>query len=145
MKILSSFRDVSLSAAIQASNAKFDLHSKAVHNPGVLLILFGLILALAPLGAAQAQDLISTMAALEGTLQGIVNFIMNAAVVVGVLAIAYGIKLVIDKSNDRENVKNGHIVVSFVGGALMCMLWFVVNMMSSTVSTDGTIGERASW
>jgi len=145
MKITHLFRDISVSAYVRSANAKHFAQQRAAANPGLTLIMMGVALTLLPFGAAEAQTLGDMLNNWTETVKSIVAFIMNAAVVVGVLAIAYGIKLVIDKSNDRENVKNGHIVVSFVGGALMCMLWFVVRMMSTTVSQDGSIGENATW
>src|SRR5690606_117412 len=107
MSIMNLFRDFAISAHIKGANTKQDVQARALANPGVVLILMGLVLALEPFGAAGAQTVSSGLGGLDDTIEAIVRFIMNAAVVVGVLAIAYGIKLVIDKSNERENVKNG--------------------------------------
>lgn len=144
MKLATFFQNLSLSTAVRAGNLKHDLRAAIINNPGVLLILFGLILTLLP-DAVLAQGLAGAMNRWTDTLKAIVSFVMNIGVVVGVLAIFYGAKLVIDKSNDRENVKNSHIVVSFVGGALMCMLWFVVEMMSETVGDGSASFGESGW
>lgn len=141
--LLSSLWSKSLAAYVRGANCAYALRKTATNNLGFSIVLMGLALTLLPLGV-DAQTISGTLDGLNQTLRDIVNFAMNAAVVIGVLAILYGVKLVIDKSNERENVKTGHIVFAFVGGALMCMLWFVVRMMTNTIG-DGDIGEEASW
>lgn len=145
MNLVNAFGTFALQTYIKSTNA---MRWYAHNNPGVLLVLLGVVMMAAPLDVS-AQSVKSVAEGLDGTIKSIVKFIMNIAVVVGVGAILYGTKLIIDKSNDRENVKNGHIVVSFVGGALMCMLWFVVTVLTGTLSEDGGattgIGEGGTW
>lgn len=78
------------------------------------------------------------------TIKGIIDFIMIVAVLMGVGGILYGLKLIMDKSNDRENVKNSHIAFSLVGGAFLLVLWFVVSALGETAG-GGTIGKAANF
>lgn len=113
------------------------------HSPfliGLCLLLFGT----ASYGADSSEGLSGILSTGSSLITDIVDFIMNVAVVMGVGAILYGLKLVYDKSNDRENVKNGHIVFSFVGGASLVLLWFIVESMAASIS-DADIGAPSSW
>lgn len=92
---------------------------------------------------AHAITLSGLLQNLGQTGRDILNFIVICSLVGGVLAILNGCKLIWDKANERENVKNSHIVWSFVGGTFGCILWFVVSMLAETAG--GTVGESASF
>lgn len=77
--------------------------------------------------------------------RNIVDFIMVVAVLMGVGGILYGLKLIMDKSNDRENVKNSHIAFSLIGGACLIVLWFIVQAFAETVGGAAQIGQEASF
>lgn len=135
-------KEVSLKAAVGRQTAIWAAKGFMSANLGVAVLLMGLALFLAPMGA-HAAGLVEMLGRFGDAAEAIIDFVMLGALVVGVLGIAYGCKLILDKSNDRENVKNGHIVVSFVGGAFLCLLWFVVTMLAETVGGDaGQMGTR---
>jgi len=137
-------RNSSIALYAGVASAKLSLVRKLARNPvGTMMVLMGLALTATPLGA-HAAGLADLMQDWGNTLRSVIDFIMTVAVVVGVGAIFYGLKLIVDKSNDRENVKNSHIIMSLVGGAALCILWTVVQVMSETVA-DGNIGESASF
>lgn len=72
------------------------------------------------------------------------NLLVKACLLVGVSAIAYGLKLMRDKANERADVKVGSIVWSIVGGALLCVIWFVVTQVVEGVGgSAGNIGQQS--
>jgi len=119
-----------------------------VKSPAIPMALFAVTLLMFPFEPLMAQGVgvRGLMGGWSDTVKSGVNFIMTVSVLVGVCAIFYGLKLIWDKSNERENVKTGHIILSLAGGAALCILWFVVNLMSDTVSEgSGEIGQGATW
>lgn len=114
-----------------ADYAKNKIKEKAGHT----LIGAGL---LTVSSVAFSQGLEGILTTGKTTIESIVTFIMSLAVLIGVGGIFYGVKLIIDKANDRENVKNSHIGLSLVGGAFMLVLGFVVSSLGET--TGGEIG-----
>lgn len=149
MTLLSKSKGFCLSLYVKSNTARHvavsALRNRVIHNPGVTMLMIGLMMTLAPLGLAQAQTFQDVSSNWTSTIISMVEFIMNVAVLIGVAAIGWGIKLMIDKSNERENVKNGHIVWSFVGGGAMCMLWFFVKVLSNTVGEENSMGEFNAW
>lgn len=94
-----------------------------------------------------AQQTIESM--LEGgqsVIQATVSFLMNLAVVLGLGAIIYGFKLIYDKSNERENVKNSHIVFAILGGTMLLILWFVVEALTGSLGgSSSDIGSQGNF
>lgn len=67
-----------------------------------------------------------------------VSLLVWVFLMIGVAAVGWGCKLLYDKSNDRADVKTGHILWSLLGGALMCALWFVVEVLVTTSGGDSS-------
>lgn len=90
---------------------------------------------------------------IPGMLQGVseavtagIDFVILLALFIGIAAILYGLKLIWDKSNDRADVKTGSIVMSLVGGALLCVIWLVVTVLVETAGgSAGDIGRAAQY
>lgn len=135
-------RDLSISLFTRGQIARHTMAKSVLANPGVVLVVLGMTLATLPLGA-HAASLSEVFTNWATTARDFINFVMICAVVVGVMAIFYGCKLIVDKSNDRENVKNMHIIASFVGGAMLCVLWWVVTTLTDTTG-DGNSGQIGS-
>jgi len=123
-----------------------DRLASAIKSPAIPMALFAMTLLMLPVEPLFAQGMRDLMGGWGNTVKSGIDFIMLVSVLVGVCAIFYGLKLIWDKSNERENVKTGHIILSLVGGAALCMLWFVVTVMSETVSEGGgSIGQGGSF
>jgi hypothetical protein len=72
------------------------------------------------------------------------NLFVKGCLLVGLTSVGYGLKLMRDKASDRAEVKVGHIVWSLVGGALLCVIWFVVTqLVESTGGSAGNIGQQS--
>ena|GEM_PF-3019756 len=140
---MSTLQHLAIVAHVHAGSLKSRIIRFLEHNPGVLMILFGVAVVALP-DVVMAKGLSSQLDDWSSTVKDIVNFIMTVAVLIGVGGILYGCKLIMDKANDRADVKTGSIVVSFVGGAFLCILWFIVTMLSETAG-DGTVGETANF
>ena len=92
-------------------------------------------------GASRAQGVSGLMSNWTTSVNSMINFLSIACLLVGALAIAYGAKLIVDKSNERGDVKNGQIVAAFVGGSFLCVLWVIVTMLvESSGGSQGSIG-----
>ena len=141
--MLNLYRNFSIAIFTRSVIAKDGIAKKIVSQQGLAMLMLGLALLMMPLGA-HAAGISGLLSNLGTTVRDGVDFVMLVAVLVGVGAIFYGCKLIVDKSNDRENVKNGHIAMSFIGGAALCILWFVVTMLTESVG-DGQIGQAASF
>ena len=141
--MLNLYRNLSIALFTRSVIAKDGVVKKITTQQGLAMLVLGLAMMMLPFGA-HAAGISGLLTNLGTTAREGVDFFMIIAVLVGVSAIFYGCKLIIDKSNDRENVKNAHIAVSFIGGALLCTLWFVVTMLTETVG-DGQIGQAASF
>jgi len=146
--IASSLRNFCISIFSTANSVKFAVQDKvatAVKSPVIPMALFAMTLFMFPFEPILAQGVKGLMGGWTDTVRAGIDFIMIIAVLVGVCAIFYGLKLIWDKSNERENVKTGHIIFSLAGGAALCILWFVVTVMSETVSDGqgGSIGAGA--
>lgn len=111
-----------------------------VKNHSAIFLGIALVLMGSTAHAASISDILTNG---EELIVDLVSFIINLAVIMGIGAIMYGLKLIYDKSNDRENVKNGQIIFSLAGGAFLVVLWFIVQALAET--TGGTVGEEASW
>jgi len=142
--------DLCIRAFIAADGLKLQARQsmlRAVRSPVVPALFFAMTLVLFPFEPTMAAGLRDLMGNWGETARSAIDFIMIVAVLTGVCAIFYGLKLIWDKSNERENVKTGHIILSLAGGAALCVLWFVVTVMTDTVSdgASGDIGSRASF
>jgi len=95
--------------------------------------------------AAQATDLTTVATGFDNGVKSFMNLVVDGALLVGLLGIAYGCKLIFDKSNDRENVKNGHIVAALVGGSFLCMIYFIATVLVSTTGgSTSDIGQKVN-
>jgi len=93
--------------------------------------------------AAKVGDMISDW--LSAVKEG-VGFVTYIFLLMGVIGVGYGCKLIMDKSNDRADVKTSHIVVSLVGGAFLCMLWAIIEILVSTSGgSSSDIGKVRSF
>src|SRR3546814_9272641 len=61
---------------------------------------------------ASAQGVTGMLDGFSEAIKAGVDFLVLLALLVGVGAILFGLKLVVDKSNDRADVKNSHIAAS---------------------------------
>lgn len=144
--MISKIRSFSIHAYVRAQ----DLMSRALRSAsttvarhlGVSVVVGTAALATTPM-SAQALGLTTIMDNWKTSINATIDFVMLGALLVGVLGIAYGAKLILDKSNDRENVKNSHIIVSFVGGSFLCILWVIITMLVETSGGNaGDMGHR---
>lgn len=95
-------------------------------------------------GLASANGIRGVLGRWEDTINDGIDFIMVVALIMGVGAILYGVKLILDKTNERADVKNGHIVFAFVAGSFLCVLWFVVTILvETTAGSSSGIGKRS--
>lgn len=138
------YQNMGIALFSRSQSMGVSLRQAALRNPGVLMLMIGIALTLMPVAEVHAAGLSSLFDKWGDTVRDGVNLIMTIAAAVGVCAIFYGCKLIWDKSNDRENVKVAHIFLSMGGGALLCILWFVVTTLAETAG-DGTVGEAASF
>ena len=141
--MLNLYRNLSIAIFTRGVIAKDGFKQKMLSQQGFAMLMLGMALLMLPLGA-HAAGVSGLLSNLGTTVRDGIDFLMLVAVMVGVGAIFYGFKLLIDKSNDRENVKNAHIFWSFGGGAGLCLLWFMVTTLTETVG-DGQIGQASSF
>ena len=136
------FTHLSIIAYVKARGFVEGIVAKMLSNPGVPLVLAGTALTLTPF-AASAGGITDVINGWQNAINSIIDFTMLGALLVGVLSIAYGCKLIVDKSNDRGDVKNSHIVVAFAGGSFLCILWVIVTILVETSGgTSGQMGKR---
>lgn len=75
------------------------------------------------------------------SVNSIITFLSTACLLAGAGGIAYGCKLIYDKSQERADVKNGQIVAAFVGGSFLCVLWVIVTVLvESSGGSSSNIG-----
>ena len=90
---------------------------------------------------ARAQGVKGLMTNWTTSVNAIIQFLSVACLLAGAAGIAYGCKLIYDKSNERADVKNGHIVAAFVGGSFLCIIWVIVTMLvESSGGSSSNIG-----
>lgn len=96
--------------------------------------------------SVQAQVTVGSMVdSWTDSVKRVQTLIIYGALVAGLMAIAYGCKLIVDKSNDRENVKNSHIIAAILGGAFLCAIWFIATVMLATSGGSASdIGKGGS-
>lgn len=95
---------------------------------------------------ASAQGVTGMLDGFSDAIKAGVDFLVLLALLVGVGAILFGLKLVVDKSNDRADVKNSHIAASLIGGSFLCMIWFVITVLVETAGgSSGDIGAAAAY
>lgn len=112
--------------------AAFRIHqARAAAYLGVM----GLYLGSNSAYAATVSDVISGW---QEAAQAGVSFLVWVFLMLGVAAVGWGCKLLWDKSNDRADVKTSHILWSLLGGAFMCALWFVVEVLVTTSGGDSS-------
>lgn len=78
---------------------------------------------------------------LEGWKEAItagVDFLILLSLLMGIGGILYGLKLIVDKSQERDDVKTSRIVVSLVGGSFLCVIWFVITVLVETSGGSAT-------
>lgn len=108
-----------------------------------LLALFFLLAAPEAFAQQKIEDMLQGG---QSVIQAAVSFLMNLSVVLGLAAIIYGFKLIYDKSNERENVKNSHIVFAILGGTMLLILWFVVEAITGSLGGgSGDIGSQGNF
>src|SRR3546814_17263203 len=108
------------------------------YPPPFLLLMDRSMLLVCP---ASAQGVTGMLDGLSEASKAGVDFLVLLALLVGVGAILFGLKLVVDKSNDRADVKNSHIAASLIGGSFLCMIWFVITVLVETAGgSSGDIG-----
>jgi hypothetical protein len=96
--------------------------------------------------AYAAGGVVGMLSNIDSASKAMVTTIVNVAVVMGVLGVVYGLKLIKDKSNDRENVKMSQILLSLGGGAGLIILWWVITLLVETTGgSSGDIGRQQSF
>ena len=136
------FRDLSIIAYVKMRNTLEGWISKLLANPGIAAVTAGAGLTALPVGA-HAAGVSGVISGWKGAVNDIIDFTLLGALLTGVLAIGYGCKLIVDKSNDRGDVKNSHIVVSFAGGSFLCILWVIVTILVET--SGGGSSDMGKW
>lgn len=127
---------------IAVHNAKRKIAEKLVDKASKYALASGFLAFTAP-AFAEGTGVSGILSSGETLIADIVDFIMKLAVLMGVGGILYGLKLIMDKSNDRENVKNSHIAFSLVGGAFLVVLWFVVKALAESAGSTEIGGEAS--
>lgn len=94
---------------------------------------------------AQSAGLAGVLVGWQEAVVAGTSFLVLAFLLLGVAAVGWGCKLIWDKSNDRADVKTSHIVVSLLGGSLMCALWFIIEILviTSGGNTDNIGAARS--
>ncbi|WP_454740383.1 DUF6750 family protein [Cupriavidus necator] len=83
---------------------------------------------------------------IDSTAKASVTTLVNIAMVMGVAGVLYGLKLIKDRSNERENVKISQILFSLGGGAGLIVIWFVITMLVETTGgSSSDIGRQQSF
>ncbi|MGY2488319.1 DUF6750 family protein [Cupriavidus sp. CP313] len=96
--------------------------------------------------AYAAGGIVGMLSNIDATAKASVTTLVNIALVMGVAGVLYGLKLIKDRSNDRENVKVGHILYSLGGGAGLIVIWFViVTLVETTGGSSSDIGRQQSF
>lgn len=109
-------------------------------------VVGGAMIAMVSSGVYADASLKTILDAGKTTAGDVVAFIMTIAVLMGVGGILYGLKLIMDKSNERENVKNSHIAFSLVGGAFLLVLWYVIGALGVTAGGGANkMGQSGTW
>jgi len=150
-----SFRNLSILAFVQAGNLRNHLVKAARHSPqtlyGLSVLMAGLALFTLPVLtdtvlAQTSQDLGDLANNASTQLRAVGNLIIVGAGVVGICVLAYGAKLVFDKSKERADVSAGRIVAAFVGGGILLALSFIAYMVTNTLSGgEAEIGETLNF
>ncbi|QYY33618.1 hypothetical protein K2O51_31835 (plasmid) [Cupriavidus pinatubonensis] len=96
--------------------------------------------------AYAAGGVVGMLSNIDNASKATVTTLVNIAMVMGVVGVLYGLKLIKDKSNDRENVKMSQILLSLGGGAGLIIIWFVITMIVETAGgSSSDIGRQQSF
>jgi hypothetical protein len=96
--------------------------------------------------AFAAGGLVGMLSNIDALSKAAVTTITYLSLVAGVSGIVYGLKLIKDRSNERENVKLSHIFFSLGGGAGLVMLWFIITALVETAGgSSSDIGRQQSF
>ncbi len=135
----------SLWAAGMATSVKET--AQIAHKNVRTILVFALAMAglwIAP--AAAAQGVAGMFTGITEAVEAGIDFLVLLALLLGVISILYGLKLIVDKSNERADVKGSHIAVSLIGGAGLCMIWFIITVLVETAGgSSSDIGAAASY
>lgn len=75
-----------------------------------------------------------------------IDFIVLACLLIGLGSVGYGLKLIVDKSNERADVKNSSIFAAIFGGSCLCMIWLIVTLLAETSGgSSSDLGAKASY
>lgn len=96
--------------------------------------------------AYAAGGLVGMLTNLDNLFKAGITTVTYGSLVAGAVSIAYGLKLIRDRSNDRENVKLAHIGYALAGGTGLLALWFVITMLVETTGgSSSDIGRQQSF
>lgn len=140
MGILSLYRNFCIQAVVRGSSLR-DKAARLLINRRVLG--FMLIGAPAAANAAGVSDMLKGWS--EGA-NAAIEFAVLACLLVGLTAVGYGCKLIVDKSQERGDVKNSQILFAMVGGSLLCVIWFIITILVETSGgSSGDIGQTRTF
>lgn len=88
---------------------------------------------------AKAQGVAGMLEGWKEAITAGVDFLILLSLLMGIGGILYGLKLIVDKSQERDDVKTSRIVVSLVGGSFLCVIWFVITVLVET--SGGSAGD----
>ncbi|WP_432263547.1 DUF6750 family protein [Cupriavidus sp. TMH.W2] len=96
--------------------------------------------------AYAAGGLVGMLTNLDNLFKAAITTITYGSLAAGAASIVYGMKLIRDRSSDRENVKLAHIAYALVGGTGLLALWFVITMLVETTGgSSSDIGRQQSF
>ncbi len=96
--------------------------------------------------AYAAGGVVGMLGNLDAASKATVTTLVNVAMVMGVAGVLYGLKLIKDKSNERENVKMSQILLSLGGGAGLIVIWYVITILVETSGgSSSDIGRQQSF
>ena len=139
------FRNISIFVHVKIRDALDALHRRLLSNPGVAVIAAGGALTALPFAANAGNGITGLLTGWGDAVNKGIDFTMLVALAVGVGAIFWGCKLIVDKSAERGDVKNSHIVVALAGGSFLCILWVIITLLVETSGgSSGDIGKGRS-
>lgn len=96
--------------------------------------------------AYAAGGLVGMLTNFDNFLKAAITTLTYGSLVAGVASIVYGLKLIRDRSNDRENVKMAHIAYALGGGTGLVTIWFLITMLVETTGgSSSDIGRQQSF
>lgn len=96
--------------------------------------------------AYAASGIVGMLSNLDALFKAAITTLTYGSLVAGVGSIIYGLKLIRDRSNDRENVKMAHIAYALGGGTGLVCVWFMITMLVETTGgSSSDIGRQQSF